>query len=102
MGFVCGFYLAFAAVIESYATFAKSMSTTVQLLLLNYNFVSLKDANIILGPLFSLLFAFLITIILLNIFLSILIRVFGIIRTDRERQGDDAELLTFLIQKVCV
>ncbi|XP_031571396.1 uncharacterized protein LOC116305596 isoform X3 [Actinia tenebrosa] len=98
LGFTQLGFLAFGATVTAYSSFFQSLRSVMQMLLGGeMHFYELQSTNGIIGPIFTFVFMFSMTMILLNMFLAILNESYEETRED-ENSDDfaDADLCDFM------
>ena len=100
-GFTNLFYLLFNAYIKSYATWVSTALTCFEMVSLH--FTTIPDMNKI-DPLIAglclFLFIFLAVFLLSNMFISIIVDNFNVIRKEQLQKANEVELLQFTIAKM--
>ena len=99
----CGFAtmatLFFGQNVMGYRNFISSLTSLLSLMLGKTNFSDLERANRITGPLFFFAFMFLISMVLVNMFLSIIIDSFIVVKHDNDKQSNEYEIVDFIIER---
>ncbi|KAK3737773.1 hypothetical protein QZH41_012212 [Actinostola sp. cb2023] len=85
---------------KNYASFQRTIVTLFGMTLGEFDFHALMQANRIFGPLYFFSYVVLILFILMNVFLSIIVDTFNEVSRDVLKQGNDHEMLSFMIHSV--
>ncbi|KAM4052642.1 polycystin-2 isoform 1-T1 [Anomaloglossus baeobatrachus] len=93
-------YLVFGTQVDDFSSFQDCIFTQFRILLGDFNFTEIEEANRILGPLYFTSFVFFMFFILLNMFLAIISDTYSEVKTDMAQQKSEMEL-TDLIKKGC-
>ncbi|XP_053559279.1 polycystin-2 isoform X2 [Bombina bombina] len=93
-------YLVFGTQVDDFSTFQDSIFTQFRIILGDFNFNEIEEANRILGPVYFTSFVFFMFFILLNMFLAIINDTYSEVKTDMAQQKSEMEL-TDLIKKGC-
>ncbi|KAM4708884.1 polycystin-2 isoform 2-T2 [Discoglossus pictus] len=93
-------YLVFGTQVDDFSTFQNSIFTQFRIILGDFNFSDIEEANRILGPVYFTSFVFFMFFILLNMFLAIINDTYSEVKTDMAQQKSEMEL-TDLIKKGC-
>lgn len=84
----------------NYASFHRSIVSVFSMTLGSFDFHALNQANRIFGPMYFFTYVVLIIFILMNVFLSILMDHFDEVNQDVLQQGNDHEMLAFMVHAV--
>uniref|UniRef100_A0A8C9LCJ9 Polycystin 2, transient receptor potential cation channel n=2 Tax=Pavo cristatus TaxID=9049 RepID=A0A8C9LCJ9_PAVCR len=94
-------YLVFGTQIDDFSTFQDCIFTQFRIILGDFNFTEVEEANRILGPIYFTTFVFFMFFILLNMFLAIINDTYSEVKSDMAQQKAEMEL-SDLIRKVTV
>lgn len=89
----------FGSMVNEYRNTASSFTSLLSLMLGKTTFKDLDEANRILGPLFFFAFMFLVSMVLINMFLSIIIDSYHEVKRDLEKQDNEYEIVDFIIER---
>ncbi|KAE8630855.1 hypothetical protein XENTR_v10000990 [Xenopus tropicalis] len=93
-------YLVFGTQIDDFSTFQHCIFTQFRIILGDFDFTEVEEANRILGPIYFTTFVFFMFFILLNMFLAIINDTYSEVKTDMAQQKSEMELID-LIKKGC-
>lgn len=93
-------YLVFGTQVNDFSTFRASIFTQFRIILGDFNFSEIEDANPVLGPIYFTTFVFFIFFILMNMFLAIINDTYSEVKADMSQQRSEMEM-TDLIKKGC-
>ncbi|XP_043917296.1 polycystin-2 isoform X2 [Protopterus annectens] len=93
-------YLVFGTQVDDFSTFPDCIFTQFRIILGDFDFSAIEEANRVLGPLYFTTFVFLMFFILLNMFLAIINDTYTEVKVDMTQQKSEMEL-TDLIRKGC-
>ncbi|KAM6440101.1 polycystin-2 isoform 2-T2 [Liasis olivaceus] len=85
-------YLVFGTQVNDFSTFQDSVFTQFRILLGDFDFTEVEEANRILGPVYFTSFVFFMFFILLNMFLAIINDTYSEVKTDMIQQKSEMEL----------
>ena len=91
--------LFFGQNVRGYRNFVSSLTSLLSLMLGKTNFSDLVRVNRIVGPLFFFAFMFLVSMVLVNMFLSIIIDSFVVVKHDNDKQSNEYEIVDFIIER---
>ncbi|XP_059821491.1 polycystin-2 [Hypanus sabinus] len=91
-------YLVFGTQVDDFSTFHACIFTQFRIILGDFDFAKLEEADRILGPIYFATFVFFIFFILLNMFLAIINDTYSEVKADMAQQRNEMEL-TDLIKK---
>ncbi|MBN3309464.1 PKD2 protein, partial [Amia calva] len=91
-------YLVFGTQVNDFSTFQACIFTQFRIILGDFDFAEIEEANRILGPVYFTTFVFFIFFILLNMFLAIINDTYAEVKADMAQQKSEMEL-TDLIKK---
>ncbi|XP_038627624.1 polycystic kidney disease 2-like 2 protein [Tachyglossus aculeatus] len=75
-------YLVFGSQVEEFSTFPNCIFTQFRIVLGDFNFVSIEQANRVLGPIYFITFVFFVFFVLLNMFLAIINDTYSEVKAD--------------------
>uniref|UniRef100_A0A667ZLW5 Polycystin-2 n=1 Tax=Myripristis murdjan TaxID=586833 RepID=A0A667ZLW5_9TELE len=93
-------YLVFGTQVNDFSTFQASIFTQFRIILGDFEFSEIEEANPVLGPIYFTTFVFFIFFILLNMFLAIINDTYSEVKADMSQQRSEMEM-TDLIKKGC-
>ncbi|XP_027709222.1 polycystin-2 [Vombatus ursinus] len=93
-------YLVFGTQVDDFSTFQECIFTQFRIILGDFNFTELEEANRVLGPIYFTTFVFFTFFILLNMFLAIINDTYSEVKSDMAQQKTEMEL-SDLIRKGC-
>ncbi|KAJ6655408.1 hypothetical protein lerEdw1_005405 [Lerista edwardsae] len=85
-------YLVFGTQIDDFSTFQNSVFTQFRILLGDFDFTEVEEANRVLGPVYFTTFVFFMFFILLNMFLAIINDTYSEVKSDMAQQKAEMEL----------
>uniref|UniRef100_A0A8B9QLI6 Polycystin-2 n=2 Tax=Apteryx owenii TaxID=8824 RepID=A0A8B9QLI6_APTOW len=85
-------YLVFGTQIDDFSTFQDCVFTQFRIILGDFNFTEVEEANRILGPIYFTTFVFFMFFILLNMFLAIINDTYSEVKSDMAHQKAEMEL----------
>uniref|UniRef100_A0A8C3TPA3 Polycystin-2 n=1 Tax=Catharus ustulatus TaxID=91951 RepID=A0A8C3TPA3_CATUS len=85
-------YLVFGTQIDDFSTFQDCIFTQFRIILGDFNFTEVEEANRILGPIYFTTFVFFMFFILLNMFLAIINDTYSEVKSDMAQQKAEMEL----------
>jgi len=95
------FYLLFHSYLKQYSTWLNTALTCFEMVSLHFSTVTdLKKIDPLLAGLCLFLFIFLAVFLLSNMFISIIVDNFNIIRREELKKANEVELLQFTIEKM--
>ncbi|CAH1796902.1 unnamed protein product [Owenia fusiformis] len=97
--FVQVFYLLLMTTLEKFNSMVNSMLTVVQMMLGRFSFNDMKHADPILAPIFFFLFTFILYLVLINMFVTILNETFAVVQNDVAKQSNEHEMVDFTVQR---
>lgn len=98
--FVQMFYLLFGLHMKDFGSFINSAETTFGMMTGKFDFDSMVRASPIIGPLAFFVFVLIASIVLLNIFLTLIISAFETVKHDVMKQNNEYEVVDFMMKKV--
>ncbi|XP_061573957.1 polycystin-2 isoform X2 [Cololabis saira] len=93
-------YLVFGTQVNDFSTFQASIFTQFRIILGDFNFSEIEEANPVLGPIYFTTFVFFIFFILMNMFLAIINDTYSEVKADMSQHRSEMEM-TDLIKKGC-
>ncbi|XP_051939585.1 polycystin-2 isoform X1 [Hippocampus zosterae] len=93
-------YLLFGTQVDDFSTFQASIFTQFRIILGDFEFSKIEEANPVLGPVYFTTFVFFIFFILMNMFLAIINDTYSEVKGDMSQQRCDMEMSDF-IKKGC-
>ncbi|XP_073325376.1 polycystin-2 isoform X2 [Pagrus major] len=93
-------YLVFGTQVNDFSTFQASIFTQFRIILGDFEFSEIEEANPVLGPIYFTTFVFFIFFILMNMFLAIINDTYSEVKADMSQQRSEMEM-TDLIKKGC-
>lgn len=93
-------YLVFGTQVNDFSTFQASIFTQFRIILGDFEFSEIEEANPLLGPVYFTTFIFFIFFILMNMFLAIINDTYSEVKADMSQQRSEMEM-TDLIKKGC-
>lgn len=91
--------LVFGPTLSSYRSVIASLTSLLSLMLGRTAFFEMRDTNRILGPLFFFGFMFMMSFVLINMFLSIVVDSFRVVKNDNDKQSNEYEIVDFIIER---
>ncbi|XP_022236079.1 polycystic kidney disease protein 1-like 2 [Limulus polyphemus] len=99
LAFVQVFYLIFGVSLIEFSSFVNSAETSFNMMRGKFDFESMYLTAPVVGPLIFFFFAFITSIILLNIFITLIISSFQSVKDDIDKQSNDFEIISFMKNK---
>uniref|UniRef100_A0A6Q2XY96 Polycystin-2 n=1 Tax=Esox lucius TaxID=8010 RepID=A0A6Q2XY96_ESOLU len=93
-------YLVFGTQVNDFSTFQACIFTQFRIILGDFEFSEIEEANPVLGPIYFTTFVFFIFFILMNMFLAIINDTYSEVKADMSQQRSEMEM-TDLIKKGC-
>jgi hypothetical protein len=97
-GFVFLAYIAFGPHSANFSTISKSLITCFEMLIGEFDYAEMHNANPELAPFFFVLYLVLFVFIILNIFIAILKRSYSIVKQSNEERTSPVKFFTVLIE----
>lgn len=91
--------LVFGPVLHSYRSVVASLTSLLSLMLGRTAYFEMRDSNRMLGPLFFFGFMFMMSFVLINMFLSIVVDSFRVVKHDNDKQSNEYEIVDFIIER---
>uniref|UniRef100_A0ABM5GK99 Polycystin-2 n=1 Tax=Pogona vitticeps TaxID=103695 RepID=A0ABM5GK99_9SAUR len=85
-------YLVFGTQVDDFSTFQESIFTQFRILLGDFDFTKIEEANRVLGPVYFTSFVFFMFFILLNMFLAIINDTYSEVKSDMAQQKSEMDL----------
>ncbi|TPP62406.1 hypothetical protein FGIG_02447, partial [Fasciola gigantica] len=95
--FVLVFYLLYADTLEGFRSFLGSTETCMQIILGKFDFTSMYEREMVLGPLLFALFTLCVIFVMVSMFVAILDDSFRRVLEDLELQSKDHEMTQFIL-----
>ncbi|XP_074400996.1 polycystin-2-like protein 1 [Zonotrichia albicollis] len=91
-------YLLFGTQVENFSTFVKCIFTQFRIILGDFDYNSIDNANRVLGPLYFVTYVFFVFFVLLNMFLAIINDTYSEVKEELSSQKDELQLSDILKQ----
>lgn len=91
--------LVFGPVLYNYRSIMASLTSLLSLMLGRTAYFEMRDTNRVLGPLFFFGFMFMMSFVLINMFLSIVVDSFIVVKHDNDKQSNEYEIVDFIIER---
>lgn len=91
--------LVFGSSLWNYRNISASLTSLLSVMLGRTTFFDLRDTNRIFGPIFFFGFMFIMSFVLINMFLSIVIDAFWVVKHDNDKQSNEHEIVDFIIER---
>ncbi|XP_037353078.1 polycystic kidney disease 2-like 1 protein [Talpa occidentalis] len=91
-------YLLFGTQVENFSTFIKCIFTQFRIILGDFDYNAIDNANRILGPAYFVTYVFFVFFVLLNMFLAIINDTYSEVKEELARQKDELQLSDLLKQ----
>jgi len=91
-------YLIFGTQVVDFSSFQTAIFTLFRIILGDFNFQALQQANRILGPLYFILYVFFVFFVLLNMFLAIINDTYSEVKADLASQPNEFEMADYFKQ----
>lgn len=88
-------YLLFGSQVKDFSTFLNAFFTLFRIILGDFDFNQLEQANRILGPIFFMLFVFFVFFVLINMFLAIINDTYSEVKSDMANQKNEFEIADY-------
>lgn len=85
-------YLIFGTQVKDFSTFPDSIFTLFRIILGDFNFREIENANRILGPIFFITYVFFVFFVLINMFLAIINDTYAEVKSDLAQQKSEFEI----------
>ncbi|XP_009693008.1 PREDICTED: polycystic kidney disease 2-like 1 protein [Cariama cristata] len=91
-------YLLFGTQVENFSTFVKCIFTQFRIILGDFDYSSIDNANRVLGPIYFVTYVFFVFFVLLNMFLAIINDTYSEVKEELSNQKDELQLSDILKQ----
>ncbi|XP_008500272.2 polycystic kidney disease 2-like 1 protein [Calypte anna] len=91
-------YLLFGTQVETFSTFVKCIFTQFRIILGDFDYNSIDNANRVLGPIYFITYVFFVFFVLLNMFLAIINDTYSEVKEELSSQKDELQLSDILKQ----
>ncbi|OXB75035.1 UNVERIFIED_CONTAM: hypothetical protein H355_001442 [Colinus virginianus] len=91
-------YLLFGTQVENFSTFVKCIFTQFRIILGDFDYNSIDNANRVLGPVYFVTYVFFVFFVLLNMFLAIINDTYSEVKEELSSQKDELQLSDILKQ----
>ncbi|XP_031360996.2 polycystin-2-like protein 1 [Lonchura striata] len=91
-------YLLFGTQVENFSTFVKCIFTQFRIILGDFDYNSIDNANRVLGPIYFVTYVFFVFFVLLNMFLAIINDTYSEVKEELSSQKDELQLSDILKQ----
>ncbi|XP_065058180.1 polycystin-2-like protein 1 [Rhopilema esculentum] len=88
-------YLIFGTQVKDFSTFHYSIYTLFRIILGDFNFKEIENANRILGPIFFITYVFFVFFVLINMFLAIINDTYAEVKSDLAQQKSEFEITDY-------
>lgn len=102
LAFTQVFYVVLGTKMKEFSSFVTSAETCFDMARGQFKFDEISMASPVIGPLVFFIFAFITSVILLNLFVTLIISSFQSVKADIEKQCNDYEIISFMGRKVKV
>jgi polycystin 2 len=85
-------YLIFGTQVQDFSSFGTSIFTLFRIILGDFDFHALEEANRVLGPAYFILYVFFVFFVLINMFLAIINDTYSEVKADLENQKNEFEM----------
>lgn len=89
-------YLVFGTQIADFSTFSESIFTLFRIILGDFDFHALEEANRVLGPIFFITYVFFVFFVLLNMFLAIINDTYSEVKAEISAQKSEFEISDYI------
>lgn len=89
----------FGTAVRGYRKSGSAFTSLLSLMLGKTSFLEMNEANRVLGPVYFFCFMFLVSMVLINLFLSIIIDSYHEVKRDLEKQNNEYEIVDFIIER---
>ncbi|OQR78168.1 polycystic kidney disease protein 1 2-like [Tropilaelaps mercedesae] len=100
LAFTQVFYIVLGTKMKEFSSFITSAETCFDMARGQFKFDEISMASPVIGPLVFFVFAFITSVILLNLFVTLIISSFQSVKADIEKQCNDYEIINFMGRKV--
>uniref|UniRef100_A0A8C9RMB8 Polycystin 2 like 1, transient receptor potential cation channel n=1 Tax=Scleropages formosus TaxID=113540 RepID=A0A8C9RMB8_SCLFO len=91
-------YLLFGTQVQTFSSFVNCIFTQFRIILGDFDFDSIDQANRVLGPIYFVTYVFFVFFVLLNMFLAIINDTYSEVKEELSKQKDDLQLADILKQ----
>nr|XP_020454653.1 polycystic kidney disease 2-like 1 protein [Monopterus albus] len=91
-------YLLFGTEVQSFSTFVKCIFTQFRIILGDFDFDAIDNANRVLGPIYFVTYVFFVFFVLLNMFLAIINDTYSEVKEELSSQQDDLHITDIIKQ----
>lgn len=91
--------LVFGPSLWNYRNIMASLTSLLSVMLGRTTFFDMRETNRILGPIFFFSFMFIMSFVLINMFVSIVIDAFWVVKHDNDKQSNEYEIVDFIIER---
>ncbi|XP_013778837.1 polycystin-2-like [Limulus polyphemus] len=85
-------YLLFGSQVQDFSSFLKAIFTLLRVILGDFNFNEIEEANRVLGPLYFLSYVFFVFFVLMNMFLAIINDTYAEVKTELANEKNEFEI----------
>jgi len=89
-------YLVFGSQVGDFSTFSESIFTLFRIILGDFDFHALEEANRVLGPIFFITYVFFVFFVLLNMFLAIINDTYSEVKAEISAQKSEFEISDYI------
>lgn len=89
-------YLLFGSTVEDFRTFHDTIYALLRLILGDFNFRAIEEANRIMGPIFFITYVFFVFFVLLNMFLAIINDTYSEVKAEVKAHGDEFQVSDYV------
>lgn len=89
-------YLVFGQTVYNFSAFPESLFTLFRIILGDFDFHELEQANYILGPIFFITYVFLVFFVLLNMFLAIINDTYSVVKEELSMKESEFQLSDYI------
>uniref|UniRef100_A0A3B3CE36 Polycystic kidney disease 2-like 1 n=1 Tax=Oryzias melastigma TaxID=30732 RepID=A0A3B3CE36_ORYME len=91
-------YLLFGTQVDTFSTFVKCIFTQFRIILGDFNFDAIDQANRVLGPIYFVTYVFFVFFVLLNMFLAIINDTYSEVKEELSSQKDELQITDIIKQ----
>ncbi|GIY28689.1 polycystin-2 [Caerostris darwini] len=88
-------YLLFGSIVKEFSTFGTAVFTLLRLILGDFDFEALENANRVLGPIYFLCYIFFVFFVLMNMFLAIINDTYAEVKAEINESNSEFEIADF-------
>merc|ERR1719428_2644427 len=89
-------YLIFGTQVQDFSTYMDSIFTLFRIILGDFNFKEIEDANRILGPIFFITYVFFVFFVLINMFLAIINDTYAEVKEDLGNKDNPIDIAKYI------